>query len=184
MRKLLRPILVLLAIVFLIEAWLWDRLEPIVARIVNVIPWGRIKIVVTRWVETLPPTAALLLFGVPAGLTVPLKLVGLWLIGHGDWAEAVATLVAAKFVAVGVTAFIFDVARDKLLQLDWFRLLYGHVMWLRRWAHALVDPIKQRIRMRLRILAPRRASRAFRLLMRFRRRAHVLPRSPTEPLRL
>ncbi len=31
MRKLMRPILILLAIIFPIEAWLWDKLEPIVA---------------------------------------------------------------------------------------------------------------------------------------------------------
>jgi len=31
MRRLLQPIWVLLAVIFLIEAWLWDHLEPIVA---------------------------------------------------------------------------------------------------------------------------------------------------------
>src|SRR5258708_4119788 len=34
MRRLLQPIWVLLAIIFLIEAWLWDHLEPIVAALV------------------------------------------------------------------------------------------------------------------------------------------------------
>ena len=38
LRRLLQPFWVLLAIVFLIEAWLWDHLEPIVARIVAAIP--------------------------------------------------------------------------------------------------------------------------------------------------
>ena len=33
MRRLLQPLWVLLAVIFLIEAWLWDHLEPIVARI-------------------------------------------------------------------------------------------------------------------------------------------------------
>jgi len=32
MRRLLQPFWVLLAVIFLIEAWLWDHLEPIVAR--------------------------------------------------------------------------------------------------------------------------------------------------------
>ena len=31
MRRLLRPILILLALLFLLEAWLWTRLEPLVA---------------------------------------------------------------------------------------------------------------------------------------------------------
>ena len=33
---------VILALLFLLEAWLWDHLEPIVARVVNFIPWGRV----------------------------------------------------------------------------------------------------------------------------------------------
>ena len=37
MRRLLQPFWVLLAVIFLIEAWLWDHLEPIVARIVALI---------------------------------------------------------------------------------------------------------------------------------------------------
>ena len=38
MRRLLQPVWVLLAIIFLIEAWLWDHLEPVVAWFVALIP--------------------------------------------------------------------------------------------------------------------------------------------------
>src|SRR5712675_3413790 len=38
LRRLLQPVWVLLAIIFLIEAWLWDHLEPIVAWFVALIP--------------------------------------------------------------------------------------------------------------------------------------------------
>ena len=48
MRRVLRPALVCIAIVFLIEAWLWDRLEPVVAAIVEVIPLKRLKEVLAR----------------------------------------------------------------------------------------------------------------------------------------
>jgi hypothetical protein len=34
MKALLRPFWVLLALIFLLEAWLWDRLEPLVAGVV------------------------------------------------------------------------------------------------------------------------------------------------------
>ena len=43
MRRLARPFWVILALLFLLEAWLWDHLQPVVARIVGIIPWGRIK---------------------------------------------------------------------------------------------------------------------------------------------
>ena len=43
LRRLLQPFWVLLAIIFLIEAWLWDHLEPIVARVVALIPLRAFK---------------------------------------------------------------------------------------------------------------------------------------------
>ena len=57
----------------------------------------------------------LIVFVVPAILLFPLKLFGLWLLTHEYWASAVTLLVFAKFLGVGVTAFIFDVTRPKLL---------------------------------------------------------------------
>ena len=43
LRRLLQPIWVLLAVIFLIEAWLWDHLEPIVAWVVAKIPLQAFK---------------------------------------------------------------------------------------------------------------------------------------------
>ena len=43
LRRLLQPIWVLLAVIFLIEAWLWDHLEPIVAWAVVKIPLQSFK---------------------------------------------------------------------------------------------------------------------------------------------
>jgi hypothetical protein len=173
MRKVLRPVLIFLAIVFLFEAWLWDKLEPIVARIVGIIPWGRLKIVFVRWVDELPPAATLLLFLLPQAVIIPIKVVEFWFFFNGMWLQGLAMLILSKLVFIGTAAFVFDVTRDKLLQLDWFRGLYNFVIWLRDRANALVKPIMQRIRRHLRLLTPRRSRRAFRLLMRIRRRMHA-----------
>jgi hypothetical protein len=43
-RNALRPLWVILALLLLVEAWLWDHLEPIVARVVNFVPWRKFKI--------------------------------------------------------------------------------------------------------------------------------------------
>jgi hypothetical protein len=173
MHRLLRIFWTFLAIVFLVEAWLWDRLEPIVAFVVARIPLQAFKARVAAWIDHLPPAATLLVFLVPVVLLFPLKLVGLWMLSRGDWAAATGVLVFAKLVGVGVTAFVFDVTREKLLLLAWFRWIYVNVMACRAWAHRLVDPIKRRIKARLRMFAPRRASRAMRLLFRIRRRMHA-----------
>ena len=55
LRRLLQPVWVLLAIIFLIEAWLWDHLEPIVARAVAAIPLRAFKTWLAERVDSLSP---------------------------------------------------------------------------------------------------------------------------------
>src|SRR3954469_21518444 len=145
-RRLLQPFWVLLAIIFLIEAWLWDHLEPIVARVVALIPLQTIKQWLADRVDSLSPAMTLIVFIVPVIPLFPLKLIGLWLLAHEYWMSAILTILFAKFLGVGVTAFIFDVTRPKLLEMHWFETLYESVLTLRSKAAALVDPIKLRIK--------------------------------------
>ena len=49
------PSSILLALFFLIEAWLWDHLRPLVAAVVNVVAWDRLKARLAALVEWLPP---------------------------------------------------------------------------------------------------------------------------------
>ena len=60
MRRLLQPFWVLLAVIFLIEAWLWDHLEPIVERIVALIPLRAFKQWLSERVDTLSPAMTLI----------------------------------------------------------------------------------------------------------------------------
>ena len=170
MRRLLRPIWFLLALVFLFEAWLWSHLAPIVGWIVARIPLAAIKAQLAVSIERLPPAATFAVFIVPVVLLLPLKFLGLYLLAHGFWLGALAVLALAKVVSVGVTAFIFEITRPKLLQIAWFRRFYDWVMWLLDCAHALVDPVKRRLKTWFRMFSPRRAGRTFRLLLRIRRR--------------
>jgi len=170
MRRVLRPILILLALLFLLEAWLWTHLEPIVAWAVALIPLERLKARIAAAIERLSPAATLIVFTVPFVVLFPLKFLEFWLLAHRHWAAAILTLVAAKLLGLGITAFVFAAARPKLLQMPWFARFYDWVMWLLARAHALVDPLKERIRMWLRMLSPRRAGRATRLFRRIRRR--------------
>jgi hypothetical protein len=188
MRRLLKPLWILLALVFLFEAWLWEHLRPLVAGIVDRIAWEQLKARIAAAIERLPPYPTLLVFLVPVILLFPLKLLGLWMLARGSWLGAMAVLAAAKVVSLGVTAFIFEVTRPKLLQLTWFRWFYEHMLvWLAK-AHALIDPIKAQmraaiartlspVRRRLRrlvwLMKPGRPSRFFRRITRIRRRVQA-----------
>jgi len=172
MRRLLQPFWVLLAVIFLIEAWLWDHLEPFVARVVALIPLRTFKQWLSDRVDTLSPAMTLIVFAVPVIPLFPLKLVGLWLLTHEYWASAVFTIIFAKFLGVGVTAFIFDVTRPKLLEMPWFQKLYEFVMAMRTKAAAMVAPVKQRIQEMLRGDGVGWSSRMLRLIQRFRKSVH------------
>src|ERR1700733_10555343 len=143
LRRLLQPIWVLLAVIFLIEAWLWDHLEPIVAWVVAKLPLQAFKTWLADRVDTLSPAMTLIVFAVPVIPLFPLKLIGFYLLTHEYWLSAVFTILFAKLVGVGITAFVFDVTRPKLLEMGWFERLYEFVIGLRAKAAALVDPIKQ-----------------------------------------
>ena len=185
MKRFTRPFWVVLALLFLLEAWLWDRLHPIVARIVGVIPWGRIKPALIRLVDRLSPEATLVVFVIPFIVLLPLKFLEFWFLAHRQWVAAIVVLVLAKLVGLGVTAFIFEVTKHTLLQMAWFRRLYEFFLWAREWAHEKIAPITSRLRelshqtikpivRRLRrwrrMLHPRHAGRFLERLMRIRRR--------------
>jgi hypothetical protein len=172
MRRLLQPVWILLAVIFLIEAWLWDHLEPIVAWVVAKIPLRAFKAWLAERVDTLSPAMTLIVFIVPVIPLFPLKLIGFWLLTHEYWMSAVLTILFAKFLGVGVAAFVFDVTRPKLLEMAWFEKLYEFILALRAKANELVDPVKQRIKEVLGGNGGGWSSRILRLIQRFRKSVH------------
>jgi len=103
---------------------------------------------------------------------LPLKFLEVYFLATSNWIAAVLVLVAAKLLGLGVTAFVFDATRDKLLQMGWFRRMYDWFMWARRWAHEQTEPVRQRLKQLTWLLRPQRAGRFFRRLTRLRRRAY------------
>jgi len=171
-RTWLRPFWILLALLFLAETWLWDHLQPIVARVVSFIPWKKLKARLARLIEGLPPWATLIVFAIPFILLLPLKFLEVYLLATHQWLAAGFVLILAKLIGLGVTAFIFDVTRDKLLQMAWFRRMYEWFLWARVWAHGLTEPVRDRLRQLIWLLKPQRASRFLRRFMRLRRNAY------------
>lgn len=178
LRRLLKPLWFVLALVFLIEAWLWDHLQPVAAWIVARIPLRAIKAWLAARIAELSPALTLVVFLIPAIVLLPFKLGGVWLLGHGYWLSAFTVLVAAKLVGVGVAAFIFDVTRPKLLEMAWFRQLYEWVLRVRAWADALVAPARARIRA---FIARGRAGALRRILIQVQRFRRVVQARAARP---
>jgi hypothetical protein len=182
MRRLLRPLWFAVAVIFLVEEWLWRVLADRLRRAVDALGFPRLRQRLAASIVGLPPAAALLLFLVPGLLLLPLKLLGLSLLARGHWLAALLVLAAAKVAGAGVTAFIFQSTRPQLLRLAWFRWVYERAMRALAWAHGKVDPFKQRVRQWRRTLGAQLAAhwqawqarprgRLMRRLLKLRRRA-------------
>lgn len=139
----------LLAAIFLVEAWLWDVLGGLLSRLVAALPIAALRRILQRMINTMPAAFALALFIIPVLVILPFKIAGLALIAGGRVVLGGFVFLAAKTVGLGVTAFVFDVCRPRLMTLPWFARFYLWVIAVRDWAHTKVDPYKTAIRNRV-----------------------------------
>jgi hypothetical protein len=124
-----------LALVILFEEWGWEPLQRVLAWV------GQLPGL--RWLErrirALPPYGALAIFLLPTLLLLPVKLLALWLIGHGKVLGGTLVILTAKVVGTAIVARLFSLTRDTLMQLAWFARLYTR--WI-TWKEALLAQVR------------------------------------------
>lgn len=139
LRRVLRGVFAVFAALWMVvEEWLWDSLVR-----------------ATRWIAKLPvfraieariqrfgPKTAMATFAVPWLLLLPAKVLGLWLIGTGHFVLGVTVFVAAKVIGTAMLARLFTLTRPALLQVAWFRRLYGWFTGLRDRLYAYVKSLR------------------------------------------
>jgi hypothetical protein len=142
-------LLTLAAVLFLIEAWLWDWTQALGRALIGLLPWQAFKDAVARIIASLPAYGALTLFVLPIFVVEPLKVFAVRAMAHGHILKGLLGLAALKFVGVGVFAFIFDLTRDKVLEIAWFARFYRWVLMWRDKAHAFIAPYRAAVVARL-----------------------------------
>jgi hypothetical protein len=147
--RLKHALLTFAAVIFLIEAWLWDKTILLGRWAARHIPWQEFKDAVARLIARLPPYGALLLFLIPIAVIEPLKIIAVDQIAHGRLLRGALAFVVLKFVGLGLIAFVFDLTREKLLTIGWFARFYALVIYLRDKAHQFVAPYKAAVVARL-----------------------------------
>jgi hypothetical protein len=152
-----RPGMVLLAVLFLFEAWVWDGCVAIARQIVALIPWTAFKARVKATIAFIPAPIVLVLVGVPFAFVELIKPVFLWIAATGHPVFGLSAYVIAQFVGVGVIAAMFDLTRDKLMEMPLFVWCFDKVMIFHHFAERLIAPYKE---------AAKREWRAFRQWMR------------------
>jgi hypothetical protein len=144
-RRVVRAFWFTLALLFLLESWLWDHVKVWLRNLAQILGFKRIEEWISNAIRDLSPWATLTVFVVPVIVIFPLKIYALALIAHGHVVYGLAVIFAAKALGLGVTAFLFDLCRDKLLQMSWFARFYALVLRVRGWAHDLVAPVRLRL---------------------------------------
>lgn len=143
--RLARAFWFALALIFLIESWLWDNVKEWLRRLEKALGLEKIEPWLEGVVARLSPRMTLALFALPILGVLPFKLAALALLAHGQILLGLVFVFGAKALTLGVEAFLFDICRDKLLQMQWFGRLYSIVLDIRAWASLLVKPYKARL---------------------------------------
>lgn len=130
-----RVLEIALALIVLFEEWGWRPLAELLGRLARLRPFA----VAEAWIAALPPYGALLVFALPSGLLLPLKLLALWLIAHGKAFAAGALFVGAKLVGTALVARIFLLTRPALLRIGWFKRAYD---WFVPWQEAIFAQVR------------------------------------------
>ncbi len=177
-KKLRRLLLIVIALLFLLESWLWDVTGAWVAKAIALLPFEEYRRRIAAKLEHLSPLATLGVFAVPVITLLPFKFLALWLLAKGHFLSGVFTVIGAKLAGFGVFSFLFTLCKAKLLQLRAVRWVYEHCVYWRERAHALVKPYTRFVKRYITLLKV--TGTRGKLLAKLRTRMHNSRKPPTE----
>lgn len=125
MQKIL---LSLLALLLILEEWLWDVLSLIGHYLIRLLNWEAYE----QWLIQSSPRQALLVFLLPVALVTPLNLLAFGLMAHGLLVQGVLLELLAKLLGTLVISRIFTLTKPQLLT---YRLLNRIYSTIKRWLH-------------------------------------------------
>jgi hypothetical protein len=137
-----RALLLLLALAFLFETWIWDRVVAVGRRIVALVPWAAIRAVLIRLIDRLPVWVALLMFGIPFVVAETGAAFCVFIAATGHILAGSVGYVAVKIFGFGLVVPIFDLTRERLMTLPWFAYLYEKLLAFHHFALGLIAPYR------------------------------------------
>lgn len=140
--RLRQALVLLLALAFLFETWIWDRVVAAAQSVAALIHWARIRAALMRVIDRLPVWVALLLFGIPFVVAEGGAFVCVLVAATGHVVAGAVGYTVIKIVGFGLLAPIFDLTRPKLMTLPWFAFVYGKALIFHHFALTLIAPYR------------------------------------------
>lgn len=121
----------LLAVILLVEEWLWNVLNQFGRTIIQHLHWQRYE----KWLLQCQPIQALWIFLVPLVLVMPFNWLAFMLLAHGLIVQGLILELAIKLFTTLVIARIFTLTKLQLLTYPVINWSYVTISdWL-HWAH-------------------------------------------------
>ena len=126
-----KPLLSLLAVILIIEEWLWDLLTAFGHTLIR---WLRLERV-EQWLSQTSPTMALVAFSIPLLIVMPINLMAIILLAHGLILQGIGLELLAKLLGTVLIARVFALTKPQLLTFTFLRLVYTTITGWLQWAH-------------------------------------------------
>jgi hypothetical protein len=130
-----RLLLSFLAVILLIEEWLWNALTTFGRKLTE---WFHLQHI-ENWLRSATPYKALAAFFVPVLIVTPINLMGLRYLAKGLIAKGLLYELVAKLLGTVLIARVFALTKPQLLTFGWFNSLYHFITKWLRWAHERVQ---------------------------------------------
>ena len=137
-----RALLLLLALAFLFETWIWDRVVAAAQGFAALINWAAIRAALRRVIDRLPVGVALLLFGIPFVVAEGGAFFCVLFAAMGHVVAGAIGYTAIKIIGFGLLAPIFDLTKPKLMTLPWFAFVYDKALVFHHFALGLIAPYR------------------------------------------
>jgi len=137
-----RALLLLLALAFLFETWIWDRVVAGAQRLATLVNWAAIRTALRRVIDRLPVWVALMLFGVPFVVAEGGAFLCVLFAAMGHVVAGAVGYTVIKIFGFGLLAPIFDLTKPKLLTLPWFAVVYDKALVFHHFALGLIAPYR------------------------------------------
>jgi hypothetical protein len=120
-----------LAILLIIEEWLWDALNALSHLLIK---WTRLE-PFECWLSQRTPKQALVAFSIPLMIVMPLNIIAISLLARGMILQGLMMEVFVKLLATLLVARVFALTKPQLLSFSFFRSIYLTITQWLKWAH-------------------------------------------------